>query len=145
MELPHTGLVSFLRDTLRDKGYPDVLEGLPDDADERMIMGRLVELGPGMTEEGDPAADKVPNFSEFEAFVTAGAILQTPAYREDLLSRVRQHAYDPQSPHRQEALQALCSIDPAAAKILEAEQRAVREALAAQARTAVRHTCCGDH
>jgi hypothetical protein len=145
MELPHTGIVSYLRETLLEKGYPDVLAGLPDDADERSIMARLVEIGPGMTDNADPIESKQPDMREFKAYVTAASALATPAYSEDLLGRVKMHAYDPQSPHRTEALQALSEIDPAAARILESERKRERDALAEQTRGAMQHTCCGGH
>ena len=88
--------------------------------------GLLQEEDGGMDNEHDqPSVEVVEQNSlvaalleEFQAFVAASAVM--PAEHH---THLEQHAFDPQSPQRSIALEALGTVNPAAKKIAESEQK----------------------
>ncbi len=54
------GLVGVLRTAFAPLGFASVLDGLPKDADKASLMRRLVEMGPGLQEDGKKAEPTLP-------------------------------------------------------------------------------------
>ena len=133
------GLVSALRTRLAPFGEAHVLDDLPDDADEVKVMGRLVEMGSGMGTNGEK---REPTLAELQAFVAASSIL-TGTHSNALRARVERYAFDPQSPHRMIALEALSSVSPAAKAIFEKEKGGHIENLRKNESSAIRGCCVG--
>jgi hypothetical protein len=138
--------VAALRQSLAPLGHADVLNGLPDNADERQIMGRLMEMGQGMSEEpdSDPAKEKLPSKPELRAYVAASKHL-SPEHAGVLLARVQEHAYQSESPYHAIALNALAEGgDKAAQGILATKRQAEIKKARAEQGTRVRG-CCEGH
>ena len=82
---------------------------------EVVEQNSLVEMGSGLQDDGNKPE---PTLEEFQAFVAASAVM--PAEHH---THLEQHAFDPQSPQRSIALEALGTVNPAAKKIAESEQK----------------------
>ena len=131
--------VPALRTALKPFGRARVLDDLPDDADEVKVMGRLVEMGSGMGTNGEKPE---PTLAELRAFVAASRIL-TGTHSNALRARVERYAFDPQSPHRMIALEALSSVSPAARAIFEREKEGHIENLRKNGSSVIRGCCAG--
>ena len=86
---------------------------------EVVEQNSLVEMGSGLQDDGNKPE---PTLEEFQAFVAASAVMPAE-HHTHLLSLMEQHAFDPQSPQRSIALEALGTVNPAAKKIAESEQK----------------------
>lgn len=135
-ETAEGGLVSTLHALLRPLGKADVLNGLDNNADEREVMGRLVEMGEGIDADG-------PTLAGLQAFVTASRVLPNP-HSNVLRARVERYAFDPESPHRMIALKALSSVSPEAKIAFEREEKA-RIGNLAHVESAKIRGCCAGH
>src|SRR3990167_5363469 len=77
--------------------FPQVLEGLPEDANERVIVGRLIEAEEGLRSDGTKAGPS-PDF--YEVLVATSQIL-SKEHGNYLLPRVIDTACDASSPYQE--------------------------------------------
>jgi len=113
-----TSTVAALRTALAPFGYAHVLDGLDDGADEHLIMGRLVEMGPDLAAKADLQKGRKPTKNEMDAYVAASRIVRDTAHRDVLLGRVRIYAYSDNKEESLMAHRALAHLDPVSARIV---------------------------
>lgn len=131
-----------IREALAPLGLEACLSGLENDADERDIMGRLVEIGPDIPENGEVEQGKQPTAQEMKGYIAASRHV-SPAAAAMLKARVQRLAYNPTSPHRGMALRALAEGgDAAAMEIVKAEEAARLAEMQAQEGRRVRTCFC---
>ena len=132
-------LVPDLRVALAPFGLASVVDGFdPLLVGEEELMGRLVELGPGI--DADDAAVK----SAYAARVAVASRLGNPAHQTSVLAPLRAAAFDPESPRRMAALKALAEVDEAAATMLRLECERELASRARETRVGFA-TCMGTH
>lgn len=123
-----TSTVAALRTALTPFGYAAVLDALPDDADEREIMGRLVEMGADLSSPKGAEGKLHPTPKELMAFVVASTFLKDTSHRDVLLGRVRIHTYSDDKEEAIMAHRALAHVDPvSAAIVLHHEHQAMEQ------------------
>ncbi len=110
--------VAALREALAPFGYGGILDGLSDDADDREIMGRLVEMGADLNGPNGAEGKLHPTAKELAAFVAASKYFRDTAHRDVLLGRVRIHTYSGDPAEAIMAHRALSHVDPVSARIV---------------------------
>ena len=129
----------MLRTELSKFGYDSLLEGVADDADDRKLMGRLVEIGSPLGDDGK----KQPSRKEFDALVAASRFVAGKD-RDALLSRVRRYTQQENSPFKMMAHEALAPIESSSADAV----KHAREQQIAESRkqaTGKVYGCCAGH
>lgn len=117
-------------------GKAHILDGLNNNADEKEVMGRLVEMGGGIDANG-------PTLSELQALLAAGRILSRE-HADVLRARVNRYATDSESPYRIIALKALSVVDPEVKIVYEKEEKK-RIGSLAQIESGKIRGCCAGH
>ncbi len=132
--------VEVLLEALKPLGRADLLEGLPTNASEKQIMGRLVEAGASLAEGSGPTR------GEFEVYAVVTPFL-SPEAASYLNERIDTPLYDASAPGRKEALQVRAEHgDIAAQKTLEREEAAARpKIIASEITTQIRGCCEGQN
>lgn len=119
-------------------GVPGLLNGLPDDASDELIAGRLREMGPSIASTPEEVKEC------FAARARIGASLDG-IFRDAVLEPVLSAAFDSESPKYLSALKALSPYEPSAAAQLKRIEQARHDALPVLNVHEKIRSCMGDH